>query len=149
MNKYITSIIVVLLMSSVNSNAKIFDFSFGVKSNKIASTASREVGSYYKRGVPNQCANFVASVVSKSGGRLPESPSLARSWLKWGKPVSKSSMRPGDIIITQRGGANSRYGHILIYKGNGKAIHRSTSSKPIQEIDIDYYSNRILGVRRA
>ena len=116
-------------------------------SSKIASIATRDIGTYYRKGVGLQCANYVSHVVERAGGTPPVGKSLARSWLKWGTKVQYANMRAGDIIITSRG-RSSRSGHILIYKGNGKAIHRSTRYRPILEISLDYYKSRILGIRR-
>lgn len=115
--------------------------------SRISSIASRDVGTFYRRGVGLQCANYVSHVVERAGGTPPSGKAAARSWLKWGKKVPRSGLRPGDIIITSRG-SSSRSGHILIYKGNGKAIHRSTKYKPISEISLDYYGSRIIGIRR-
>lgn len=115
--------------------------------SRISSIASRDVGTFYRRGVGLQCANYVSHVVERAGGTPPSGKAAARSWLKWGKKVPRAGLRPGDIIITSRG-SSSRTGHILIYKGNGKAIHRSTRYKPISEISLDYYSSRIIGIRR-
>lgn len=115
--------------------------------SKISGIASRDVGTFYRRGVGLQCANYVSHVVERAGGTPPSNKASARSWLKWGKKVPRSNLLPGDIIVTSRG-SSSKSGHILIYKGNGKAIHRSTRYKPICEISIDYYSSRILGIRR-
>ncbi len=121
---------------------------FGEASNsRIASIAKKDLGTYFKRGVSYQCANYVSHVVERAGGRPPRSKSMARAWLNWGRAVNKSSMRAGDIIVTSRG-SNPSSGHILIYKGNGVAIHRSTHCSPIQEIRVSVYKNRILGVRR-
>jgi len=115
--------------------------------SKISDIASRDVGTFYRRGVGLQCANYVSHVVERAGGTPPSNKASARSWLKWGRKVPRSNLLPGDIIVTSRG-SSSKSGHILIYKGNGKAIHRSTRYKPICEISIDYYSSRILGIRR-
>jgi len=116
-------------------------------SSKISSIATRDVGTYYRKGVSLQCANYVGHVVERAGGTPPSGKASARSWLKWGRKISFSAMKPGDIIVTTRG-SSSRSGHILIYKGNGKAIHRSTRYKPIGEISVDYYRSRIIGIRR-
>ncbi len=119
------------------------------KGSKIYSVAKSQVGSYYRPGIKAQCANFVGHVVTKAGESKPASSSFARSWLKWGKPVSWSSKKPGDIIVTWRGSKSGTYGHILIYAGDNTAIHRSTSGKKVGYIDVANYSSRVLGVRRA
>jgi len=115
--------------------------------SQIASIATRDIGTYYKKGVGLQCANYVSHVVKRAGGTPPSSSSFARSWLQWGTKVQYANIRRGDIIITSRG-RNSRSGHILIYKGSGQAIHRSTRYKAIGEISLDYYKSRIIGIRR-
>ena len=115
--------------------------------SRISNIASRDVGTFYKRGVGLQCANYVSHVVERAGGDPPAGKASARSWLKWGRKVSRANLRPGDIIVTTRG-RSSRSGHILIYKGNGKAIHRSTKYKPIGEIPLNSYSSKIIGIRR-
>lgn len=119
----------------------------GISSSKISLIANKDVGTYYKKGVSLQCANYVGHVVERAGGTPPSGKASARSWLKWGRKIPFSAMKPGDIIVTTRG-SSSRSGHILIYKGNGKAIHRSTRYKPIGEISVDYYRSRIIGIRR-
>ena len=122
-------------------------FSKAAGGSKISSIAKRDLGTYFKRGVSYQCANYVSHVVERAGGKPPASKSMARAWLKWGRPVPRATMRPGDIIVTSRG-SNPAKGHILIYKGSGVAIHRSTHCNPIQEIPVAVYESRILGVRR-
>ena len=116
-------------------------------SSRISSIATRDIGTYYRKGVSLQCANYVGYVIERAGGTPPSGKASARSWLKWGRKIPFSAMKPGDIIVTTRG-SSSRSGHILIYKGNGKAIHRSTRYKPIGEISVDYYKSRIIGIRR-
>lgn len=118
-------------------------------SAKICTIAKSRVGTSFRPGVTKQCANFVGDVVTKAGGTKPSSPAMARSWLKWGKPVSWSSKKPGDLIITYRGRRSGTAGHILIYAGNNVAVHRPTSKKQVSYIDVDYYASRVLGVRRA
>ena len=122
-------------------------FSKAGRGSKISSIAKGDLGTYFKRGVSYQCANYVSHVVERAGGRPPASKSMARAWLNWGRSVPRAAMRPGDIIVTSRG-RNPSSGHILIYKGGGVAIHRSTHCNPIQEIPVAVYESRILGVRR-
>ena len=116
---------------------------------KIYTAAKKQVGTYYRPGVKAQCANFVGYVVSKAGIEKPASASMARAWLKWGEPVSWPNKKPGDLIITWRGSRRGSYGHILIYAGNGRAIHRSTGGKLVSYVSTDLYQSRVLGVRRS
>ena len=105
-------------------------------------------GKHYRPGVSAQCAAWVGQVVQSAGGRLPQGHMMARSWLNWGYSVPRSSIRPGDLVVTWRGSPRSASGHILIYLGNGECIHRPTRSKPVQRIKLSTYSSKIIGVRR-
>ena len=119
-----------------------------VEHASLISKAKAWEGKYYRRGVSYQCANWVGEVASSSGFSLPSGHSMARSWLEWGKPVSLSSIRPGDVVVTWRGSRGGSSGHILIYLGGDQCIHRPTHSSPVRRISLDSYRSRILGVRR-
>ncbi len=121
----------------------------GVLPSRIVKTAKLWNGKYYRKGQSCQCANWVSQVVFSAGGGRPIYSSMARNWLKWGRGVSKSAMKPGDVIVTWRGTKTGKSGHVLIYLGNGKCIHRPTRSKPVQLTDFSLYHSKILGVRRA
>lgn len=118
-------------------------------SREIHLAAKKQLGGYYKRGVTEQCANFVGHCANAAGHKPPANPAKAVNWLKWGKPVPYALKQPGDVIIVWRNSPRSGDGHIMIYAGDGKAIHRSTSSKPIEYIEVDRYRHKVLGVRRA
>ena len=120
-------------------------------SSQIAAHAKRWENKHYKRGQTHRCADFVATVVSDSGGqtKAPEGYTMARSWLKFGKPVSRAMMRPGDVIVFWRGSRRGTSGHIGIFIGNGEMIHRSTYRAPVKRTAIDTYNHRILGIRRG
>lgn len=102
---------------------------------------------FYRPGVSRQCANFVGEVMSSAGIDPPLGHSLARNWLKFGRPVY-GSPRPGDVVITWRGSKTGNSGHILIYLGNGKCIHRPTQSRAVCKTELSYYQDKILGIRR-
>lgn len=121
----------------------------GVLPSRIVKTAKLWNGKYFRKGQSCQCANWVSQVVFSAGGGRPLYSSMARNWLKWGKGVSQSAMKPGDVIVTWRGSKGGKNGHVLIYLGNGKCIHRPTKSKPVQLTELSFYKSKILGVRRA
>ena len=117
--------------------------------NTIATKAKSWEGKYYRAGVSRQCANWVGEVVNSAGLERPSGHSLARNWLKWGKPVSYSAIRPGDVIVQWRGSRSGTAGHILIYVGNGQCVHRPTYSKAVSRVSAESCKPRILGIRRA
>jgi len=115
----------------------------------ISKEAESRIGGSFRRGSSSMCAAFVADVVEEAGGNTPSNPNLARNWLDWGKPVSLSAIKKGDVIVCWRGSRSGNSGHILIYVGDGMCVHRSTRSSPIKKIELDYYKGKILGVRRS
>jgi len=121
----------------------------GVLPARIVKTAKLWQGKHFRKGQSCQCANWISEVVHSAGGGRPLYFSMARNWLKWGRPVSKNSMKPGDVIVTWRGSKSGKSGHVLIYLGDGKCIHRPTRSKTVQITELSFYKSKILGVRRA
>lgn len=126
----------------------IFSFT-SCASREIAIVAKRQVGSHFAKGEKYQCGNFVAHCVRKVGKDLPRNPALARNWLEWGRPVPWALKQPGDVIVAWRGSKTSDSGHVLIYVGGNKAVHRSTYKSPVQYVDISKYQHKVLGVRRG
>jgi len=122
----------------------------GTGGGAVAQEAKSYEGQSFHAGQAAQCAAFVAEVVRKAGATPPpEGAALARSWLKWGRPVPLAAIRPGDVVVCWRGSRSGDAGHILIYVGDGECIHRSTLSKPVGRIPLAYYQSKILGVRRG
>lgn len=115
----------------------------------ISKEAESRVGGSFRRGSSSMCAAFVADVVEDAGGDTPSNPNLARNWLDWGKPVSLSSIKKGDVIVCWRGSRSGNSGHTLIYVGDGMCVHRSSRNSPIKKIQLKYYEGKILGVRRS
>lgn len=64
------------------------------------------------------CAAFVGAMLTRAGltgtGKL-----TARSYLDWGVPVDPKDIRPGDIVIFQRGGS-AWQGHVGFAHGKPK-----------------------------
>jgi cell wall-associated NlpC family hydrolase len=147
-------ILTFLFITSVGESRPPFFFQ-GLNKNSsfintsISKEAESRVGKFFRPGSYSMCAAFVADVVKESGGTIPSNPNLARNWLKWGKPVTLSTIKKGDVVVCWRGSRSGKKGHILIYVGDGMCVHRSTKSSSIKKIKLSYYSNKILGVRRS
>ncbi|MEV4343253.1 NlpC/P60 family protein [Actinoplanes sp. NPDC049596] len=88
------------------------------KGAKILAEARRHVGALYLYGAAGphrfDCSGFTMYVYRKSVGvKLPHK---AHSQQRYGRGVSKSAKKPGDLLISRRGS----YGyHAAIYAGNG------------------------------
>ena len=111
--------------------------------SQLANKAERYEGSYFKKGITARCADFVGTVVKECGKNPPSGYQKCTSWLAWGKKVTISKIKKGDIVIYEK---KDGYNHIGIYKGSGVVIHRPTKSKPVGTISLHY--RKIIGIRR-
>lgn len=117
----------------------------------IVRTASRFHGVRYRWGGSSRsgfdCSGFTRYVFRhKAGVDLPHS---ASAQFRRGKPVSRSELKPGDLVFfqTYRRGAS----HVGIYIGNGKFIHASSAGGRVRvdSLNDGYYRQRYLGARRV
>ncbi|MCI5650213.1 MAG: NlpC/P60 family protein [Fusicatenibacter sp.] len=78
------------------------------------------------------CSGFVMKIFENYGISLPHS-SKAQSG--YGTRIDVADAKPGDLIFYQRGG--SIY-HVMIYIGNGQAVHASSKKTGIKISDVQY-----------
>ena len=124
--------------SSSSSSSYSSGSSGGGSGSAVLAYAQRFVGNPYKWGGTSltngaDCSGFVQSVYAHFGKSLPHS-SYADAHV--GRGVSKSDMRPGDIVVYG--------GHVGIYAGGGKLLsalgkkygitYCSVNYKPIQAV---------------
>lgn len=124
--------------SSSSSSSSSSGSSGGGSGAAVLAYAQRFVGNPYKWGGTSltngaDCSGFVQSVYAHFGKSLPHS-SYADAHV--GRGVSKSDMRPGDIVVYG--------GHVGIYAGGGKLLsalgkkygitYCSVNYKPIQAV---------------
>ena len=86
---------------------------------KVLAEAKRHIGALYKYGAAGpkrfDCSGYTLYVYKKAAGK--KLPHKANSQQRYGKAVSKSKKRVGDLIIFRSGS----YGyHAAIYAGGGK-----------------------------
>ena len=60
-------------------------------------------------------------------------PRTSQAQYRSGKKVSKSALKPGDLVFFYSG-----ITHVGIYAGNGDVIHASRPGKPIAKIKMKY-----------
>lgn len=78
------------------------------------------------------CSGFTMQVFANYGISLPHS---SRAQAGYGTPVAVSDAQPGDLIFYSRNG--SIY-HVVIYIGNGQAVHASSAKTGIKISDVQY-----------
>lgn len=116
---------------------------------KVLQTAMRFVGVPYVFGGNSpdgfDCSGFTRYVYARYGIGLPR---MADEQYDLGKPVSKSQLRPGDLVFftTYAEGVS----HVGIYLGEGKFIS-ATSSRgvAIDRLADGYWGPRYVGARRV
>lgn len=120
----------------------------GVSAEAIIATAKQYIGVPYVWGgsTPSgfDCSGYIQYVFGKHGISLPRTSAQQYTVGVW---VSKSDLRPGDLVFYNTGG--SGVSHLGIYIGNGQFIHTSSSKGVmISEMSNSYWSARYYGARR-
>ncbi|WP_344311134.1 C40 family peptidase [Fodinicola feengrottensis] len=99
------------------------------KGQMVVSTAAQYRGRPYQYGAagPNSfdCSGFTKFIYAKFGKSLPHS---ATSQAGYGSSVSRSSMKPGDLMLFGRPGS---YYHAAIYAGGGNMWDAPTSGQTV------------------
>ena len=89
------------------------------------------------------CSGFVHQVYKYFGYNLVR---YSLSFLYEGVPVSKSDMKPGDIVVYPRN--SEGIGHVAIYIGNGKIVEAQSTKAGITCTRSVFYKEP-LGIRRV
>lgn len=91
------------------------------------------------------CSGFTSYIYRRHGINLPHSSSAQ---YRVGTPVSRSELRPGDLVFFRTRG--SRISHVGIYIGNGKFVHASSARGRVRidTLNSGYYKQRYVGARR-
>ena len=96
----------------------------------IVSAANSYIGTPYVWGGESMeeggmdCSGFVYNALKDSG--IDYGRTTAQGYRSYGTSVSKSEMKPGDLIFY---GSNGKATHVGIYIGNGQMIHSAGGSK--------------------
>ena len=99
-----------------------------------------KVGAPYRWGATGprafDCSGLVTYAYKSAGRSLPRT---ARAMSRVGTPVSKGSLRPGDLVFFYKAS------HVAIYVGNGKVVHASNPRHPVRVTSLNsmpYHSAR-------
>lgn len=102
------------------------------KGKKILAEAKKHKGKPYKYGGSGpksfDCSGFVGYVLKKSiGKKVPRTSAAIRKAVP---RISKSSLRPGDLVFVHNGGGG-RVSHVAIYAGNNKWWEATRPGRPL------------------
>ena len=117
---------------------------------QVVDYAKQFLGKPYVYGAsgPNSfdCSGFTSYVYKHFGYTLNRT---ATGQLSNGTAVSRSDLRPGDLVFFKSGGSKP-VSHVGIYVGNGQFIHASTNTYSIRydSLTSGYFSNTYVYARR-
>ena len=107
------------------------------------------LGTRYRYGASGargfDCSGFTSYIYRQHGINLPHN---SAAQYRVGKPVSRSELRPGDLVFFRTRG--SRISHVGIYIGDGKFVHASSARGRVRvdTLTSGYYHQRYVGARR-
>ena len=116
------------------------------RGERVASIAKRYLGVPYRWGGESpktgfDCSGFVQYVFSRVGVSLPRV--VSAQWTV-GRRLSRSALRPGDIVFF------NGLGHDGIYIGGNRFVHSPSSGDVVKISTITgYYADRWVGARRV
>ncbi len=92
------------------------------------------------------CSGFTSYIYRQLGYNINR---VAHDQLANGVPVSKSELRPGDLVLFMRAG-NTYVNHVGIYAGDGMMIHAPQTGDVVKytSITTGYYNNCYYAARR-
>jgi len=104
------------------------------KGARALAFAKRQIGDRYLHGGtgPNSwdCSGLTQASYKAAGVKLPHS---AAGQMKYGRKVSKSALKPGDLVFFY-----SPVHHVALYAGGGKVLHASRPGKPVGYLKMAY-----------
>lgn len=116
-----------------------------------AKTAHKYIGVPYKLDGQNpkqgfDCSSLTQYVYAKHGIKLPRS---SHQQAKFGKPVRKRFLQPGDLVFFSTG-KGRRVSHVGIYIGDDKFIHAPGTGKKVTKASLSapYFKRTYHSARR-
>jgi len=104
------------------------------KGAKALAFAKRQIGDRYMYGGTGpsswDCSGLTQASYKAAGVKLPHS---ATGQMKYGRKVSKSQLKPGDLVFFY-----TPVHHVALYAGSGKVLHASRPGKPVGYIKMAY-----------
>jgi LysM repeat protein len=124
------------------------------RNNRVVSIAKRYLGRRYVWGATGprtfDCSGFTQYVMRKSKGITL--PRISRKQAYYGKYVSRSHLKPGDLVFFDTSRRRRGYvNHVGIYIGNNKFIHASSGKHRvvITSLNRPFYRSRFKWGRRV
>lgn len=96
------------------------------------------------------CSGFVTAIYHRF---LPDLPRISRDMARYGEPVSREEIEPGDLLFFATSGSADRITHVAIYAGQDSIIH-AISDGPNRGVSLTplsarYWRTRYHSARRV
>lgn len=110
----------------------------------LADTPYRYGGNSANSGF--DCSGFVGHVYRQTLG--VSLPRTSRDISRVGTPISRSDLRPGDLVFYNT--LRASFSHVGIYIGDGKFVHspKSGNRVRVEQMQMRYWQERFDGARR-
>jgi peptidoglycan endopeptidase LytE len=115
------------------------------RSQAVVAVAKRYVGAPYRWGGSSpsgfDCSGLVRYVYAQVGVALPHN---AAQQYRFGTPVAREDLEPGDLVFFDR------LRHNGIYVGHGRFIHARQTGRRVgvAGLDDEWYASHFVGARR-
>lgn len=105
----------------------------------IVSYLRKNMGEPYKLGAESaplgfDCSGLVQRAYQSVGVQVPR---VAEQQFETGVSVTISELKAGDLLFFRMGSGATRHLHVMIYVGDGRAIHASILHDAVREIELD------------
>ena len=121
------------------------------QAQRVVKTAYSQMGKKYRLGGASpskgfDCSGLVYWVYRKNGVKVPR---VTVDQARAGRAVSRSQLRPGDIVVF-RTGRSPRGLHTGIYAGDGAFIHSPRAGQRVrmESLNIKYWKSKLITARR-
>ena len=126
--------------------------SYPSEGERIAATAQQYLGCDYVYGGSSpsgfDCSGFTQYVMRLCGYSINRG---AGGQVRNGEPVSRSDLKPGDLVFFSEAYTIDDVSHVGLYIGNGQFIHAENprTGVVITDLDNSWYDARYVGARRV
>lgn len=137
--------------SKSSSSSKRYAYAGTGSGSKALDTAMGMIGTRYSYGRSSRsstdCSGMVLQAYKAQGVSLPRT---SREMSRVGQSVSKSDLKPGDLVFFKTRGSRG-VSHVGIYKGGGQFVHASSGAGhvTVSSMNDGYYSRRYAGAKRV
>ncbi len=132
----------------------IFPLAAAGSTSGILQKAENLLGTPYRYGGTTpagfDCSGFITYLYKPF---VPQLPRISRDMARYGRHVSRSQLRPGDLVFFATGKSRNVITHVALYLGNNTIIH-AVSGGPergviITSLDTRYWRKRYAGAVRV